>query len=119
MIFQLTPKEELDEGEDTYTFDRSASIALVLNRAGRVRLPGVGGRRRRPCGGYPVDAIFACVVDSDAGSRPFHGHLPRAGQTVDSMGRLDSHPSRGGIVAAEVRVADGSEGSCSGDPRDP
>ena len=106
-------EEEKDEGENVYSFDPPASASLVLNRTGCVRSPRSGGCRRRPCGGDLVDALHACAVDSDAGSRPFHGHLPRAGQTVDSMGRLDSHPSRGGIVAAEVRVADGSEGSCS------
>ena len=77
----------------------------MLNRAGRVRLPGVGGHWSRPCGGYRVDAIHAWIVDSDAGPSPFYDHLPEAGQTVDSMGRLDSHPSRGRIVVTEVRVA--------------
>ena len=103
------------ERENVDFFDRPAGIALVLNRAGRVRLPGVGGCRRRPCGGYPVDAIHDCIVDFDAGPGPFYDHLAGAGPALDSMGGVDSHPSRGGNVAAEIPVADGSEGRCSGD----
>ncbi len=92
------------ERENVDFFDRPAGIALVLNRAGRVRLPGVGGCRRRPCGGYPADAIHACVVRPDAGSSPFYDLLPGAGPTLDSMDGVDTHDSSGGTVAAEIRV---------------
>lgn len=99
-----SPRGEKDDGENVDSFDRPAGFAVVLNRAGRVRLPRVGGRRRRPCGGYLVDSIYAGAVDSDAGPSPFHDHIPAAGQAVDSMGGVDSHPFRGGNVAAETRV---------------
>ena len=108
-------EEKEDEGKSVDFFARPAGIALVLNRAGRVRLPGVGGCRRRPCGGYPVDAIHDCIVDFDAGPSPFYDHLPGAGPALGSMGGVDFHPSRGWTVAAEIRVADGSGSWCSGE----